>query len=140
MKVKEILGVTLNTSILAVFYTTLGGILSYLLGFFVEGDTSEWEKRSIVYQIGDVSLQLAIIGVVAFWVTYIMKIAPPIFPIRKELDEMVDTYISGVFFAYALFLFVEYLDDKIKFIYNRLIGKHLERMFPLRKTNKKKTT
>jgi hypothetical protein len=140
MKLKEILGVTLNTSILAVFYTTIGGILSYLLGFFVEHKTPEWEKRSMFYQIGDVSFQLAIIGAVAFWVTYVMKTAPPIFPIRKGLDEMVDTYISGVFFAYALFLFVDYLDDKIKFIYNRLIGKHLERMFPMRKTNKNKTT
>jgi len=138
MKVAEIVGVTLNAGILSIFYTALGGILSYLLDYFVDRTDTNWESKPIWFQIGDVSLQLSVIGILAFWVTYIIKVAPPIFSVRKELDSLVDTYISGVFFAYAMFLFITFLDDKIKFIYNKLIGAHLETMFPLRKTNRKK--
>ena len=140
MKVEEILGVTLNTSILAVFYTAIGGIISYLLYYFVDDHDEEWEKKSTLYQVGDVSLQLALIGNLAFWITYTIREAAPIFPINKELDELVDPYISGVFVAYAMFLFIDFLDSKIKFLYHKLLDTHLEKMFPLRKTNKKKTT
>jgi hypothetical protein len=138
MKLQEIIGVTLNTSILAVFYTTIGGIISYLLGIFVDEPMDEWKKHPIWYQAGSVSLQLAIIGSLAFWITYIIREAAPIFPVSKPLDELVDTYISGVFFAYAMFLFINYLDSKIQYLYHELLDKHIEKMFPSRKTDKKK--
>lgn len=138
MELYEILGVTLNTGILAIFYTIIGGVISYLLYYFVDEHDEEWEKKSTMYQVGDVSLQLAVIGIIAFWLTYIIKESPPIFPISRELDSLVDTYMSGVFFAYSMFLFVDFLDSKIKFIYHKMFDTHLEKMFPLRKTNKKK--
>jgi len=140
MKFQEIVGVTLNTGILAVFYTAIGGVISYLLYYFVDEHDEEWEQKSMWYQLGDVSLQLATIGTIAFWITYIIKEAPPIFHVSRELDSLVDTYMSGVFFAYAMFLFVDFLDSKIKFLYHKILDTHLEKMFPLRKTNKKKTT
>jgi hypothetical protein len=140
MKLEEIAGVTLNTSILAVFYTAFGGIVSYGLSLFVDQHTAEWDARPLWYQIGDVCLQLAVVGTLAFWVTYIIREAAPIFPVSKALDELVDTYISGVFFAYAMFLFVDYLDSKIRFLYHRILDKHVETMFPSRKTDTKKTT
>ena len=61
MKVEEIVGVTLNTGILAVFYTAIGGIISYLLYYFVDQHDEEWEQKPTWYQIGDVSFQLALI-------------------------------------------------------------------------------
>jgi uncharacterized membrane-anchored protein len=139
MKFQEIIGVTLNTGILAVFYTAIGGVISYLLYYFVDEHDEEWEKKSMWYQLGDVSLQLAFIGTIAFWITYIIKEAPPIFHVSRELDSLVDTYMSGVFFAYAMFLFIDFLDSKIKFLYHKLFDTHLEKMFPVRKTNKKKS-
>ena len=139
MQLPEILGVTLNTGILAIFYTVIGGIVSYLLYYFVDEHDEEWERRSTLYQVGDVSLQLASIGIIAFWITYIIKEAPPIFPVSRELDSLVDTYMSGVFFAYAMFLFIDFLDSKIKFLYHKVFDTHLEKMFPMRKTNKKKS-
>lgn len=139
MKLQEIVGVTLNTSILAVFYTALGGLISYLLGLYVDPHTTEWEHKPTWYQLGDVSLQLALIGSIAFWVTYLIREAAPIFPISRELDHLVDTYISGLFFAYAMFLFVEFLDTKIKFLYHHILDEHIEKMFPSRKMDKKKT-
>jgi hypothetical protein len=140
MKTEEIIGVTLNISILAVFYTVIGGFISYFLEFFVEPHTPEWEKKSLLYKFGDVSIQLAIVGSLAFWVTYVIREAAPIFPVSRELDHMVDTYASGLFFAYAMFLFLDFLDTKIKFLYHHTLDKHVEKMFPSRKTDKKKTT
>lgn len=139
MKLEEIVRVSLNTGILAIFYTVIGGVVSYLLYYFVDEHDEEWEKKSTLYQVGDVSIQLATIGTIAFWMTYIIKEAPPIFHVTRELDGLVDTYMSGVFFAYAMFLFMEFLDSKIKFLYHKLLDTHLEKMFPLRKTNKKKS-
>jgi hypothetical protein len=140
MKWSEIAGVTLNTSILAVFYTLVGGIISYLLGIAVDTPIDEWKKKPIWYKLGSVSLQLSIIGSLAFWITYIIREAAPIFPISRELDHLVDTYISGIFFAYAMFLFITYLDDKIKYLYSELLDKHIEKMFPSRKMDRKKST
>lgn len=138
MKIEEIVGVTLNVSILAVFYTALGGIISYLLYYFVDEHDEEWEKKSTMYQLYDVSFQLGLIGVLAFWFTYIIKEAPPLFPVSKELDSLVDTYISGVFFAYAMFLFIEYLDSKIKFLYHKIFDSQIAKFVPSRKMEKKK--
>ena len=139
MDLSEIIGVTLNTGILSIFYTAIGGLISYILYYFVDKHDEEWEKKSTLYQVSDVSIQLALIGTIAFWLTYIIKEAPPIFPVSKELDALVDTYISGVFFAYAMFLFIDFLDSKLKFIYHKVFDIHFEKMFPLRKTNKKKS-
>lgn len=130
METSEIVGVTLNTSILAVFYTSVGGIISYLLGIFVNEPMEDWKKYPMWYQVGSISLQLAIIGSLAFWITYVIREAAPIFPVRKELDELVDTYISGLFFAYAMFLFINYLDEKIQYVYHELLDRHVEKMFP----------
>lgn len=134
MKPSEIIGVTLNVSILAVFYTSLGGFLSYILYQFIQEHDQDWESQPAWYQILDVSVQLAVVGIVAFWITYNIKEAAPIFPVSKRMDEMVDTYISGIFFAYAMFLFIEYLDSKIQFLYDKFLGD----TFSLRKMDKKK--
>lgn len=140
MKLEEAIGVTLNTSILAIFYTALGGIISYLLSIFVDEPTEIWEKKPLWYQLSTVSLQLSIIGSLAFWITYLIREAAPIFPVSKELDHLVDTYISGVFFAYAMFLFITYLDAKIKYLYHEILDKHIEKMFPSRKTEGNKVS
>jgi uncharacterized membrane-anchored protein len=139
MKIAEIVGVTLNAGILSVFYTIIGGVISYLLSTFVEVPIDDWKRSSLWYQIGTVSLELSIIGSIGFWITYTIRQAAPIFPVSKELDHIVDTYIGGVFFAYAMFLFINILDDKIKYLYSEIFDKHIEKMFPSRKTDKLKS-
>lgn len=137
MKLEEIVGVTLNASILAVFYTVLGGVISYILGIFVDIPFDDWKKQSIWYQVGTVSLELSIVGTIGFWIMFVIRAAAPIFPVSKELDYLVDTYIGGVFFAYAMFLFIQKLDDKIRYLYTELLDKHIEKMFPSRKMDRK---
>jgi len=126
MKPSEILGVTLNVSILAVFYTVLGGIFSYLLYYLVDEHTDEWEQKSFGFQIVDVMFELSFIGIFAFWITYIIRDASPIIPISKDLDVLVDTYISGVFFTFSMFIFLNDLSSKIRFIYDKLFKSKLD--------------
>jgi len=149
MDVGEVLGGTLNIVILAVFYTLIGLLLSVLLYHLFDDCDKEWKAEHLAYQIGDIGLELGIIGSVAFWMTEITREWAPIFPIAKSLDLKIDTYVSGLFFAYAMFLFLEQLSEKVKFLYNEHIHKHIVRFIPpnwsvmksvfaSRKTNPKK--
>jgi hypothetical protein len=149
MDLTEILGGTMNIAILAMFYTLVGILISVILYHLFDDCDKEWKSETLAYQVGDIGLELGIIGTVAFWTTEITREWAPIFPISKSLDLKIDTYVSGLFFAYAMFLFLEQLSDKVKFLYDEYIHKHIVRvippnwsvmksMFASRKTNAKK--
>jgi hypothetical protein len=130
MEVTEILGGTLNIAILACFYTVFGGIISYLLFHLFDDFTEEWKKSSVGYQLLDISAEISLVGIIAFWSSHIIKEYPPLFPVHVKLDHEVDTYISGVFFAYAMFLFLEDLSNKIKFLYSTYLKTHFVKVIP----------
>ncbi len=126
--------VCLNIAILSLFYTAFGGLLSYVLKQVFYPYDKEWMKYSLNYKIGEVSLQLIFIGLVAYWSMFVIEKAPPIFPVSKAFDKSVDTYISGMFFVYAIFLFFDHLTNKIQHIYT-----HSHTLI-LRKMDGKQTT
>ncbi len=139
----------MNIVILALFYTLIGLLLSVLLYHLFDDCDKEWKAEHLAYQVGDIGLELGIIGSVAFWTTQITRGWAPIFPISKVLDLQIDTYVSGLFFAYAMFLFLEQLSEKVKFLYKEHVHKHIVRFIPpnwsvmksvfaSRKTNAKK--
>ena len=149
MDVGEVFGGTLNITILAVFYTLIGILISIILYHLFDDCDADWKKENLAYQLGDIGLELGIIGAVAFWTTEITRDWAPIFPIAKALDLKIDIYTSGIFFAYAMFLFLEELSQKVKFLYNLYIHHHIVRFIPpnwsvmkvlfsSRKTNTKK--
>jgi hypothetical protein len=149
MDLGEVLGGTMNIVILALFYTLIGLLLSILLYHLFDDCDKEWKAEHLAYQVGDIGLELGIIGSVAFWTTQITRGWAPIFPISKVLDLQIDTYVSGLFFAYAMFLFLEQLSEKVKFLYKEHVHKHIVRFIPpnwsvmksvfaSRKTNAKK--
>ncbi len=149
MDLGEVLGGTMNIVILALFYTLIGLLLSVLLYHLFDDCDKEWKAEHLAYQVGDIGLELGIIGSVAFWTTQITRGWAPIFPISKVLDLQIDTYVSGLFFAYAMFLFLEQLSEKVKFLYKEHVHKHIVRFIPpnwsvmksvfaSRKTNAKK--
>jgi hypothetical protein len=123
--------VSLNIGLLAAFYTTIGGLLSYIIFYLFEDHGDKWEnERSLLYKIFDVIVELTIVGVVAFWVTFAIKDYPPIVPMSKEMDSLVDTYISAVFFGYSMFIFLDDLTKKIRHIYSILFKKNFDKIFP----------
>ena len=113
----EIAFVSVNSGILALFYTLFGVAISIALHAIFGDCDDKWKKMSTLYKIGDVSAEIVILAVIAIWSEHIIQVAPPFFPVRKELDTMVDSYISGVFYVYAIFLFMDSLSDKIKDIW-----------------------
>ena len=147
MDMYEFLGGTLNIAILSLFYTVFGALISYLLFHLFEDHTKEWEESNSLYQFADVGTELSLIGIIAYWTTHIIRDNPPVFPISRQLDRDIDTYISGLFFAFAMFLFLGDLSTKIQFLYNKFLKTHFVKVIPeewtllksLRKTNRNKS-
>lgn len=123
--------VTMNAAILAVFYTLLGVLLSYLMYHMFDSFDDTWkEERSLTFQLTDVSLEISILSIIAFWSAHIIEIAPPFFPVRKELDTLVDGYISGIFYIFAIFIFMDELTEKLKFLFEKMFNAPFSKYFP----------
>jgi len=130
MQVSDILGGSLNIMILAVFYTVLGAFMSYILFHLFDDYGKEWEEQGILYQTADVVTELTFVGAIAFWTTKVIKEYPPVFTIHTRLDREIDVYISGLFFAFAMFMFLNDLTTKIKYVYEKFLKTQFVRMFP----------
>jgi len=121
---------SLNVGILAIFYTVLGGLLSYGMHHLFDEFDDGWKSKSIPYQLFDVSIELVLIGLIAFWTIFFIKDAPPVFPVSKEMDSFVDSYVSGIFFSFSLFLFFGDLESKIKYLYEKAVDPVVKKNFP----------
>ena len=130
MELSEFLGGTMNITILGAFYTLIGAVISVILFHLFDDYNEDWQKEGLLYQLSDISIELGLIGSAAFWTTHIIRGYAPIFHISKSLDIHIDTYISGLFFAFAMFLFLEDLSQKIKFLYHKYLHRHFVRVFP----------
>jgi len=122
--------VTLNAALLAIFYTLLGVFVSFILYYIFDEFNEDWEKKSVLYKFTDVSLEIALLSVIAFWSAHVIEIAPPVFPVRKQLDILVDSYISGIFYVFAVFVFMNDLTDKLKSLFEENLGPHFSKIFP----------
>lgn len=129
----------MNAGLLAIFYTIFGGILSYVLYYIFDEHDDVWEDQPTWWQVSTVGLEIISIAVIGLWSALLIRDAPPIFHVSKEWDIFVDTYVSGVFFAFAMFLFLDNMQSKLMFLYRKFLGNHNGHLLT-RKTNKKKTT
>lgn len=127
---KEKFFISMNAAFLAIFYTLLGVFISYILYYLFDEYDEKWEKRSINYKVLDVSVEISLLSVIAFWSAQLIEISPPIFPVRKELDLLVDGYISGIFYIFAVFLFMDSLTGKLKYLFHELFESHFLEIFP----------
>jgi H+/Cl- antiporter ClcA len=130
MSWKEALYVTINASLLAVMYTLFGALISYIFYHIFDEFDENWKKRSEVYKITEVTVEVIIIAIIAFWSAFYIEKLQPFVPVRKELDTLVDGFISGIFFIFAIFLFIDQLTDKLKYLYHDYLGEHAGRFFP----------
>ena len=121
---------SLNVAILAIFYTLFGGVLSYISHFLFDEFDDSWKSKTTFYKFYDVAVELIFIGLVAFWSMFYIKDAPPIFNVSKSMDSLVDTYISGIFFSFSLFLFFGDLESKIKYLYTETVDPIMKSHFP----------
>jgi hypothetical protein len=130
MNILQGIGITFNAAILALFYTVFGAILSYVFYTLFDDFDKTWENRSELYKFGDVIIEISMIAMIGLWSYRIIEALPPFFSVHKELDSMVDNYMSGIFFTYAMFLFLNELSQKICFLYEAYLGPHLKKIIP----------
>jgi hypothetical protein len=127
---KEAFYVTVNASLLAVMYTLFGALISYIFYHIFDEFDENWKKRSELYKITEVTVEVVIIAIIAFWSAFYIEKLQPFIAVRKQLDTLVDGFISGIFFIFAIFLFIDQLTDKLKYLYHDYLGEHAGRFFP----------
>jgi hypothetical protein len=130
MSWKEAFYVTVNASLLAVMYTLFGALISYIFYHIFDEFDENWKKRSELYKITEVTVEVVIIAIIAFWSAFYIEKLQPFIAVRKQLDTLVDGFISGIFFIFAIFLFIDQLTDKLKYLYHEYLGEHAGRIFP----------
>jgi hypothetical protein len=130
MNVLEGLGITFNAIILALFYTVFGALISYIFYNIFDEYDEAWEKKSNFFKFTDVILEISIIAIMGLWSYRIIDNLPPFFSVNKNLDSMVDEYMSGIFFTYAMFLFLDELANKIRFLHEEHLGPHFKKLIP----------
>lgn len=122
--------VTGNIVVYSVFYTIAGAILSYVFYYLFDEFNEKWESRGLGYQLFDVSAEVSIIGVVAFWLVYFINVSAPIIPVRRGLEDFVDSYTAGLFFVFAIFIFMGDLTKKLTYIFDTFVSSHFNTVFP----------
>jgi len=118
----HILNLTLNLVCIAIFYLFLGGLLSWSMWRIFPEFNEQWEKQSNLYQLADVSMEISIIIIVAFWTTYFVNSFIPILPVSSALEGYLESFGAQMVFIYAVFVFLDTLDDKLKHVFNDFFG------------------
>lgn len=116
----HIFNLTFNLVFVAIFYVFLGAAVSYgLSNIFLPYD-EEWKKSSLGYQLLDVSVEISVIVVIAFWLTYIANTWIPVLPVSSALEHYIESFGGQVVFLYAVFIFMETLDDKLIWVFREI--------------------
>lgn len=109
----HMVNLTINLVFVAIFYVFLGAAISYLLSQVFPAFDDDWKKLHHGIQALDISLEISIIVVVAFWLTYVVHRWIPVMPISSALEHYVESFGGQMVFIYAVFIFMETLDDKL---------------------------
>jgi hypothetical protein len=126
----ENLAITGNAAILAIIHTAYGAFISYVLYYLFDEFDDAWKARSTLYQVTDVSVEIMLIAIFGYWASEITLLIPAFFPTSKENELSVDIWVSGIFFVIALFLFLDELTEKLKFIQNKFFEGLFSDIFP----------
>jgi hypothetical protein len=126
----DIKNLSLNIMMLSVFYAFLGGLVSFVIHYLFDDFDEEWKEKPVWFQMFDISVEIAFLALVAFWSVFTINTSAPIFPVRQAMASYVDAYTSGMFFIYAIFLFMEDLSDKIKYLYHKYFDQPMRATFP----------
>ena len=118
----HILNLTLNLVFIGIFYVFLGGLLSWGMWRIFPEFNENWEKQSNLYQLADVSMEISIVVIVAFWTTYLVHSFIPILPVTSALEGYLESFGGQMIFVYAVFVFLDTLDDKLKHVFNDFFG------------------
>jgi hypothetical protein len=117
-RITERFAITGNAAILAILHTVYGAFISYLFYYLFDEFDETWQKRSNLYKITDVTVEIMLIAIFGYWASETTLLLSPIFPVSKTKEIAVDSWVSGIFFVIALFLFLDGLTEKLKYLQN----------------------
>ena len=126
----DIQNLSLNIALLSIVYAFLGGVVSFVFHYLFDEFTDEWKKKSTLFQLFDIAVEVSLLALIAFWSVFTINTSAPIFPVRHEMAAFVDTYTSGMFFMYAIFLFMNDLGEKLKYVYEKNFDTPLKAILP----------
>ena len=126
----DIQNLSLNIAVLSVFYAFLGGVVSFVFHYLFDEFTYDWKNKSEMFKFVDIAVEVSLLALIAFWTVFTINTSAPIFPVRHEMAAFVDTYTSGMFFLYAIFLFMDDLGEKLKYMYEAYMDKPFKKVVP----------
>ena len=115
-----IANLSINLVFVAIFYLFFGAAVSYGLSRLFPAYDEEWKKSSKVYQALDVAAEISIITIAAFWLTYFVNTSIPVLPVSSALEHYVESFGGQAVFLYAVFIFMETLDDKLIWLFREI--------------------
>ncbi len=118
----HILNLTINLMFVGIFYVFLGAAVSYALSRLFPKFDAEWEKLPNAVQVLDISAEISLIVILAFWFTYVVHTWIPILPISSPLEHYIESFGGQMVFIYAVFLFMNTLDDKLIHVAEDIFG------------------
>lgn len=130
------LSLTLNIAMLAIVYTILGSVLSFVFYYlFDEYDPwaeagLEWKEKSLGFQVRDLAIEIALIATFSFWATFFVNERFPIIPVRPQFASYIDTYSTGLFFMYTVFVFVDSFAYKLQHVISSLLSPTFDKYMP----------
>jgi len=130
MKLISFLSISADVIILALLYTGIGILTSFTLYYLFDEFNSDWKKRSTIYQVTDVTLEISILAIVSFWSSVAISYLRPILPVSKFFESMIDNYASLTFFLFAIFVFMDDLTYKLQYINHIHLAHIFDNIFP----------
>lgn len=136
IKPADAIALSMNIVILSVFYCFVGSLLSYVLYYLFDEYNPEdklgleWEEKSPWYQLGDVSMEIAIVALASFWLVFTINTSAPIIPVPEHFAAFVDTYTTGMFFMYSVFIFLSDLSNKLQYLFKTYVEATFDKVFP----------
>ena len=127
---KDALFITLNLSVFGVMITIAGLIVSFVLFYLFEEFDESWKSKSELYKFADVSVELSIIIISTYWITHYFNALPLLFPVPGTTNNDVLGYVTGVFFAYSVFIFLTGLTEKMRYLNTRYLAGQFDDIFP----------
>ena len=118
----HIVNLTFNLVCIAIFYVFFGAFVSYWMSKIFPPFDEDWQKLPNGVQLLDVSVEISLLVVVAFWLTYVVNTYIPILPVSPGLESYVESFGGQMVFVYAVFLFMDTLDDKLKHVFQDFFG------------------
>jgi len=130
MKSREIFNLSLDAVILSLIYTAVGIIMSFALYYLFDQFNDEWRKRSLFFQVVDVTVEISILALSCFWTSIFISNRRAIFTVSARSETLLDNYSSTLFFLFAVFVFMDDLTHKLQYLHHQNLAPIFDKIFP----------